>query len=85
MGLTSKATTVGNLGAGAGQTAAAGVTATASAAESTAFLAEIQAVQAQANAAALTNARISNEKALTDALGKNIKGTGESVKNLGAQ
>ena len=49
------------------------------------FMAAMTTMQNEANAASLMQAGLTNTKALVDGLGKTIKGTGESVKQLGPQ
>lgn len=53
-----------------------------SSAETDSFVAGMTAMQANANAAALATAGLTNTKSLVDSLGKVIKGQGDSVKDM---
>lgn len=81
MGTTSTSTKT-SLAGKVGNAADAGLQGAAAGGETATFIAGMTALQAQANAASLATAGLTNTKALVDAEGKVIKGSGDSVKDM---
>lgn len=81
MGTTSASTKTGLLGK-VGNGADAAVQGAAAGGETATFIAGMTALQAEANAASLATAGLTNTKSLVDAEGKIIKGSGDSVKDM---